>query len=1056
MRKPFQDATVRWAVDRLSDPRGSGRALVADEVGLGKTFVAQGVIDTLASRHKGDEPFRVFYVCSSLSIAAQNEERIRAVLPQGERERARVHAGRISQLLNVKAPSPPPRFLLYTLTPGTSMLPGTGLVNERATLARCVHELLFPSFDERSLGWFHEAFRVSVGKDVWCGHWKQTEPPTWFDKDFRDRFYARLQGAFPRSREFGMEALDLRLFVRLLSEPHRKAAVARLRAELNLSIVERLRPDLIVFDEFQRFFEVLPRDREATEAEEQVDGREAQAREVVAALLRQSMPLGERTRVLMLSATPFRMYARALEAQQHHQEFYELLRFLHADRGPAAAKDLRRRFEAWRERLERDPVGSEGVLTGKADIERSLRQVIARSERAALLGAAHAPSTIDAHRVELRSDEVMVYRHLLESCGEGHQSAAEAFWSSVPLPLQMMPTDYTFRRDARPAARRSGTPQLRMSELRRYGASPECAHARLRGLLEVLPADVLSLPWLPPSRPWWPLEAPFTPPDGGWSKALVFSRFRAVPRALATMLSYEAERRALAPAMRRRRHGSFDWSTRGAHGAAAAKKDPGRAGKTELRRLPPLAFTLEQGPQWCARIAMFLPWPTLASTVDPLALASTSTPALTFAAAVAHARAQITAKLGCDPERSQRAPAWTWLVRLEERHGGEAWRATESCIRAWRKVPSAARVFDPPADGAARPGPRELDELAEIAVAGMGPALLRAANRVFGQPVDGERRAKRIRALLRATEGLRTYLDRPEWHVAFEEHFHERHHRAAAARRAAWAGNLEAVFDEFLAIEQGLGRTAPSPECDEDALDALRVALSLRETGLAVLSAQADGKPMRLRSHAAVAYGIATTADEEPVTGSDDDLPARADHVRAAFNSPFRPMVLVTTSIGQEGLDFHRWSRHLVHWDLPDNPVDLEQRDGRLRRHGGLAVRQAMAAALRGVPLDPSRSPWHAAAERFPDDPARHGLTPWWHVDGAAIRRTLLVASFSEQEARCRRLQSELDLYRLAIGQPDQEQLIARLQGRLEQAGGVDAATLRAWFQRATIDLRPR
>jgi hypothetical protein len=54
----------------------------------------------------------------------------------------------------------------------------------------------------------------------------------------------------------------------------------------------------------------------------------------------------------------------------------------------------------------------------------------------------------------------------------------------------------------------------------------------------------------------------------------------------------------------------------------------------------------------------------------------------------------------------------------------------------------------------------------------------------------------------------------------------------------------------------------------------------------------------------------------------------RAQQASQAFNSPFWPFVLTTTSIGQEGLDFHLYSHAVVHWNLPSNPVDLEQHAG--------------------------------------------------------------------------------------------------------------------------------
>lgn len=66
--------------------------------------------------------------------------------------------------------------------------------------------------------------------------------------------------------------------------------------------------------------------------------------------------------------------------------------------------------------------------------------------------------------------------------------------------------------------------------------------------------------------------------------------------------------------------------------------------------------------------------------------------------------------------------------------------------------------------------------------------------------------------------------------------------------------------------------------------------------------------------------------------------------MRNAFNSPFRPFVLATTSVGQEGLDFHLYSRKVVHWNLPSNPIDLEQREGRINRYMCHAIRQNVAA----------------------------------------------------------------------------------------------------------------
>src|ERR671920_2513473 len=79
-------------------------------------------------------------------------------------------------------------------------------------------------------------------------------------------------------------------------------------------------------------------------------------------------------------------------------------------------------------------------------------------------------------------------------------------------------------------------------------------------------------------------------------------------------------------------------------------------------------------------------------------------------------------------------------------------------------------------------------------------------------------------------------------------------------------------------------------------------------------------------------------AAEDAAAGERDDV------VRRSFNSPFWPFVLCSTSVGQEGLDFHQFCHAVVHWNLPSNPVDLEQREGRVHRYKGHAVRRNLAA----------------------------------------------------------------------------------------------------------------
>ncbi len=56
------------------------------------------------------------------------------------------------------------------------------------------------------------------------------------------------------------------------------------------------------------------------------------------------------------------------------------------------------------------------------------------------------------------------------------------------------------------------------------------------------------------------------------------------------------------------------------------------------------------------------------------------------------------------------------------------------------------------------------------------------------------------------------------------------------------------------------------------------------------------------------------------------------DTVISIFNSPFGPDALVVTDKLSEGIDLHRYCRHLIHYELDPSPVRTVQRNGRLRR----------------------------------------------------------------------------------------------------------------------------
>ena len=177
--------------------------------------------------------------------------------------------------------------------------------------------------------------------------------------------------------------------------------------------------------------------------------------------------------------------------------------------------------------------------------------------------------------------------------------------------------------------------------------------------------------------------------------------------------------------------------------------------------------------------------------------------------------------------------------------------------------------------------------------------------------------------------------------------------------------------------------------------------------------------------------------------------------------------MLSTTSVGQEGLDFHLFCRDIVHWNLPSNPVDLEQREGRINRRDGLAIRRAIA---REWPLErlahagsrSSPSLWEhvfAVVGEAPDiQRYKHGLYPHWVFEPRGgqverIRRHLFFYTDSQDANRYEELKERLALYRLVFGQPRQQDLLERIQRTVRDEAGREVS--HAALTRYMINLSP-
>jgi len=285
--------------------------------------------------------------------------------------------------------------------------------------------------------------------------------------------------------------------------------------------------------------------------------------------------------------------------------------------------------------------------------------------------------------------------------------------------------------------------------------------------------------------------------------------------------------------------------------------------------------------------------------------------------------------------------------------------------------------------------------------------------------------------------------------------------RAGASHERYWQrvleysieGGLQAVLDEYVHVLRDLhglfDRSAE--EAVPRLAEAIRDVIGLRTSSLRVDEIRLDGslevETQSLRGHFAMRLGSESSEEGEAAV--------REEHVRAAFNSPFRPFVLATTSVGQEGLDFHPYCHAVVHWNLPANPVDLEQREGRVHRYKGHAIRKnvALAHGLRAL-ADGASDPWERVFELARGEAADpdHGLVPYWVYTvpgGAAIERHVPALPLSRDRAQLEALRRSLAVYRMVFGQPRQDDLLAYL---VQQVQSEELERLRPLLR---IDLAP-
>ena len=595
--KDFQRDTVEYVFRRLYTDRDAvSRFLIADEVGLGKTLVARGVI-ARAIHHLWDtvERVNVVYICSNQAIARQNIDRLNIT-----EDRHFQYASRAT-LLPVEIESMRRnRLNLVSLTPGTSLdLRSTnGRYEERILL----YHLLLRHW-RATPGRLSNVLRCSVGRQNWAYQRDRfgDQQMARVDAGLVDAFYTAL-GGHPELLERYEDVARLigGKRVRFTDEmrTRRNALVGDLRALLARSSLRALQPQLVIMDEFQRFKHLLA-DHDET-----------------AALAREVFSFPE-VKVLLLSATPYRWYTLDGEGgvhseEGHYADFCATVNFLLRD-DPEAAGGLAREIGRYHQAMLRlEPGAPQELLDAKRTVEGHLRRVMVRTER--LAASVDRNGMLAESRVAqdlVRETDLAAYVHLDRIACALEAGDQIEYWKSSAYPLNLM-DGYVLKQKF--AAGCKGERRIELSRLLEaarasllgwqtiedYGEL-DLGNARLRALAqESLDTGNWRLLWMPASLPYYAPGGPFAGvAPAGATKSLVFSAWRLVPKAIALLLSYEAERRMLEGEDR-----DYTYS------------------QLTQRRRPLLTFALSQErltgmPIFC----LTYPCLALATSVDPLTIA---------------------------------------------------------------------------------------------------------------------------------------------------------------------------------------------------------------------------------------------------------------------------------------------------------------------------------------------------------------------------------------------------------------------------------------------------
>lgn len=1064
--KNFQIATVN-RVDALFSHQHN-RVLVADEVGLGKTKIAEGVIARMARLryNEGDDLFKVVYVCSNQNIANQNIRDINKFLgvETWDNNDTRLSMQHLAITKKELSASEDKRFIdAISLTPETSfrMTSGAGSSRERALMYSILSRIpeLQPYLEKLDqMLWYFK------GRENWKYDKQDLEGEV-------ERCNKKSEGKYPADV---IEKLPRQLISNLITHLQSRPLIAYskernkieyiCKGDTNIIVafrkafakisVDMLNADLVIMDEFQRFKFLLSDD-------------DIEMKALTDAFLNVSYDNSDKSRlvrVLLLSATPYKIYSTSEEIEENKgddvpEEFLDVIKFLKdSTQATESFKNVWEDYSISLHELQSNEISVLSLQNKKEVVEQSMYDNICRTERISVMDSGdYIDDKSKGNPVNVMESDIRSYldsRKAMDGM-EGHLSLPLEYVKSCAYPLSYMDnyqakkkmTEWLkeYRKSLHAKYGNEGDKKLESlmdlslqskqlwvnkDGMQSYKPLPKI-NARLERLRQSIFQNHSELYlWVPPSRPYYQMQGVYKNSEG-FSKILVFSSWEMVPKMIATLISYDAEQKTVGFLCNQQREAgktgtSYDYDSKGrrypSQRLAFSAKTMNDSENTKRLRM--------------ALLSLIYPSKTLAgmfNVVEWLNMHDNS-----LADLQNEIKAKIEKELGYVKSKYQKTDDgrvdnnWYYLFGMLADGENETLSWIDETLADIQEKERRNEGLE-----------KHLEELRNSFNQGIelgrepSDLINVLVNIVLGSPAVCLMR--NIGITKRATElGLTflSYFNKTESTAAVEMAYRRRKDDESHWKDVLHYckdGCFQAMIDEYFHMVTG-GKGFPSAVDSSGTTDRLfadiRESLELQTSSYNVenyriyknnILGRDSRNTFGIRSHYAVCFAKGKAEDSTSIN--------RKDSLQKAFNSPLRPFVLASTSIGQEGLDFHFYCRKIMHWNLPSNPVDMEQREGRVNRYKCLAVRQDIAKKYGYGKIEFKKDIWkemfQAAENEKPKEES--DLIPYWCLgkdQEVKIERILPLYPLSKDTVNYERLIKVLSLYRLTLGQARQEELL--------------------------------